>query len=128
MIIKEQLEVELSRWNIDLVSEYVGEDRDRFRELWDLLFPENYPVSPRAAWAFESICVKFPHLLKPYLNRLLLALPGIKIRSGYLLSTQALPIRFYPDQPFPAYAWYLPVKYALPVDSMVSPLQSVPFV
>lgn len=68
MNIQEQLEVELSRWNTDLVSEYVGADRERFYELWNLLLPEKYPVSPRAAWVLEFLCEKKPHLLKPYLD------------------------------------------------------------
>ncbi len=77
MNIQEQLEVELSRWNTDLVSEYVGADRERFYELWNLLLPEKYPVSPRTAWVLEFLCEKNPHLLKPYLDELLNALPGI---------------------------------------------------
>jgi hypothetical protein len=78
MNIREQLKAELSMWNTDLVSEHVGEDQDRFRELWNLLFPEEYPISPRAAWAIEAVCVKHPHLLKPYMDELLKALAGVE--------------------------------------------------
>jgi len=78
MNIKEQLEVELSRWNVDYVSGFVGDDPDRFRELWNIMFPENYPTSPRAAWAIEIIIEKYPHLLDPYLVQLLVTLPGIQ--------------------------------------------------
>lgn len=78
MNIQEQLEVELSRWNTDLVSEYVGADRERFNELWKLMLPEKYPISPRAAWAIESICLRDPCLVKPYIDELCKALPGVK--------------------------------------------------
>jgi hypothetical protein len=96
MNIREQLKAELSKWNTDLVSEYVGEDRDRFHELWNLLFPEGYPISPRAAWAIESACGKHPHLLKPYMDELLKALSrvenhGIKRHMMKILTFQDIP-------------------------------------
>ena len=96
MDIKEQLEAELSRWNTDLVGEYVGEDRDRFHELWNLLFPEQYPISPRAAWVIESLCEKNPRLLKPFLNELLNQLPaivhhGIRRHMMKILTFQEIP-------------------------------------
>ncbi len=77
MDIKKQLEAELSRWNMDLVAKYVAEDRNRFHELWNLMLPEQYPISPRAAWVIESLCENKPHLVKPYMDQLLNALPGI---------------------------------------------------
>jgi hypothetical protein len=78
MNIREQLKVELSKWNMVYVSEYVGDNPARFRELWELVFPENYPVSQRAAWALEGIVEQYHHMIKPYLVELLTRLPGIK--------------------------------------------------
>lgn len=96
MNIQEQLEVELSRWNTDLVSEYVGTDRERFNQLWKLMLPEKYPLSPRAAWVIESICLKHPFLIKPYLDELCYALPriknhGIKRHMMKILTFQEIP-------------------------------------
>ena len=78
MNISEQLEVELSRWNVDYVSGFVGNDPDRFHELWNLLVPENYPTSQRAAWAIDIINEKYPNLLKLYLDQLFVILPKIQ--------------------------------------------------
>ncbi|UCG27214.1 MAG: hypothetical protein JSV24_09580 [Bacteroidales bacterium] len=96
MQIKEQLETEISRWNTDQVTWYIGRDPDRFLTLWDLIFPETYPVSPRAAWVAESCCIKYPHLLKPYLNDLISRLPGIRFHG---IKRHMIKILTYQDIP-----------------------------
>ena len=99
MKISEQLKVELSRWNVDYVSGFVGNDPDRFHELWNLVFPENYPISQRAAWAIDIIIEKYPDLIKPYLDQLLVILPeiqhnAIKRHMMKILTFQEIPEKY----------------------------------
>lgn len=96
MNIEAQLELELSRWNTDLVAAYIGRDPLRFRELWNQIFPEKYPASPRAAWVAEFCCIRYPDLLKPYLKELLSNLAeirndGIKRHMVKILTYQSIP-------------------------------------
>ena len=53
------------------ITNYVGDDPDRFAELMNYLCGPNYRLSQRAAWPV-SYCVQLhPDLIKPYFNTLI---------------------------------------------------------
>jgi hypothetical protein len=128
MDIRAQLEIELSRWNIDYVSNYVGNDPDRFHELWTIIFPENYPTSPRAAWAMEGIIVENPDMIRPYLEQLLTILPGIrhdgiKRHMMKILTFQQIPEKYLGNLIDLCFEWMQ--KAELPVAVKVHSMQVI---
>lgn len=71
MDLREALLAEHSRDRAQLICEYVGDDRERFAELIDLMTGPVYRVSQRAAWPV-SLCVECnPDLITPYFPTLL---------------------------------------------------------
>jgi hypothetical protein len=74
MNIKEALEAEHSKPQTMRIIAYIGEDTERFEELMNCFFAENYRLCQRASWAVGDIGDKKTHLLAPYLERMLLNL------------------------------------------------------
>jgi len=64
----EILSVDSSRLTIDIASEAVGNDIERFRMVFDLCFDMPYPISMRAARVVQLCCEKFPKLIYPNLE------------------------------------------------------------
>jgi hypothetical protein len=78
MKIKEQLMMELSRRNTDVITQYIGDDTEKFRQLMDLLFHGEPPLPQRAAWVVSTIADKNPELCLPYLEPIVLHLEKFK--------------------------------------------------
>lgn len=70
MNIKETILEEHSKAQRDKVVKYVGDDKERFKELMKLFLGTEYRVTQRAAWAVSYCVEAHPHLIKPYINKI----------------------------------------------------------
>jgi len=62
---------EHSKAQCNRIVEYIGTDKDRFKELVDVFITANYRINQRAAWPL-SYCVEYnPELIKPHLKKLI---------------------------------------------------------
>lgn len=52
------------------IAMYVGEDKDRFKELMGLFLGDEYRITQRAAWPLGICAEEHPKLIIPYLNKL----------------------------------------------------------
>jgi hypothetical protein len=72
MNIQAALESEHSKAQTLRIVEYIGDDKDRLEELMTCFFHnDGYRLNQRAAWPVSYIGEKYPHLLKPYLEKML---------------------------------------------------------
>ncbi|MDR2036679.1 MAG: hypothetical protein LBQ60_02010 [Bacteroidales bacterium] len=69
---------ELSRTNMDYVAHCVGNDKDSFAGLMDIVLYGKPPVVQRAAWAMTACLEKYPYLIDPYVGLLIERLPILK--------------------------------------------------
>src|ERR1700752_2261284 len=70
MDLREVILEEHSKSQRDKVVKYVGDDTERFKELMNLFLGPEYRVTQRAAWALSYCVESHPHLIKPYINKL----------------------------------------------------------
>ncbi len=52
------------------IANYIGDDKDRFKELMGLFLGKDYRITQRAAWPLGICAEEYPGLIKPYLNKL----------------------------------------------------------
>ena len=58
-----------SRAQSDKIINWVGDDKKRYAELVHLFLTDEYRVVQRAAWPLSDIGIKYPALVKPYLEK-----------------------------------------------------------
>lgn len=68
MDIEQQLEIELSKGNMELICNYVGNNQQRFNELMSITLKRNDRLSWRAAWAIVGSFEKYPELIIPHIK------------------------------------------------------------
>ena len=71
----------LSRFNTDLVAGYINNDETLFHELMELLFNAQPPIPQRAAWVMSTVAETHKWIIKPYIPKLIDALPGFSHRG-----------------------------------------------
>ncbi len=71
MNIKEELTREHSKALTMRIVKYIGDDKDRFKELITLFLGDNYRLTQRAAWPLAYCCLEQPQLAKQYQKKLL---------------------------------------------------------
>lgn len=74
MDIRAQLLKGNGRANAEAVARSVGDDKDRFAALMHCMLDDTRLVGQRAAYSVSLVCEAHPHLIKPYMKRLLDAL------------------------------------------------------
>jgi hypothetical protein len=74
MIIRESLEQEHSKTQTLRIVAYIGNDTTLMAELMACFFDKEWRICQRAAWAVGLIGEKKPHLIEPYLEKMLLHL------------------------------------------------------
>ena len=74
--LEDLLMMETSRRNTDIISGLVLEKPELFREIMEIFFRNEEPVSRRAAWVADTVSEKRPELLEEYLGSIITALPG----------------------------------------------------
>jgi hypothetical protein len=78
MYLKEQLLIENSSLNKDYIANYIGNNTILFDNLIDLIFKGSPPVPLRASWVVCAVTDKYPHLLSPYMTRIVEHLTNFK--------------------------------------------------
>lgn len=78
MDIAKRLEQEHSLTLTNAIIKYVGEDKQRFKQLMTVFLNGEYRMTQRAAWPMSYIAIDHPKLIYPYLKRLITLLnkPG----------------------------------------------------
>jgi hypothetical protein len=71
MDIRESLLEEHSKQQAQKIADWVGDDRQRFSQLLDLMLEETYRISQRAAWVMTHCLDQYPGLLQPHLKTLI---------------------------------------------------------
>ncbi|MEQ8244521.1 hypothetical protein [Fulvivirga sp.] len=74
MDIKKELLFEHSKSQALKISNYIGNDQNRFDELMILFFDTEYRVTQRAAWVVSHCADKYPELIEPYIEPMILNL------------------------------------------------------
>ncbi len=78
MNFRDQLLAELSKRNTDYIASVVDNNKELFKQLIDLILTNEEFVSGRAAWVIETIWIKYPDMIKPYINEMIDFLPKSK--------------------------------------------------
>jgi hypothetical protein len=97
--LKQQLMAELSRRNIDLVSQWMMEEPESFPLLIDLVLAHNEKASSRAAWVLEKISERVHEPAADYLDRFIKELPNITSSStrrtlSKVLMLHTVPVKY----------------------------------
>ena len=71
MDIKEALLEEHSKRQALLIKNYIGKDTQRFAQLMDLFFSEEWRINQRAAYSMNFCVEAYPELVTPYLEELI---------------------------------------------------------
>ena len=67
-----------SAYNADRITHCIGDNEKYFEQLMQILFTENPSIQLRASWVVTRITDKYPHLLIPYVKRIIQHLPLFK--------------------------------------------------
>ena len=71
MKLREEILKEHSKTQTTRIVNYIGNDAERFGELMDLFFNDEYRVCQRAAWSVSYCGREHPKLLHPYIKKML---------------------------------------------------------
>ena len=82
MNIRETLASGQSKRNTLAIVAYIGDDPKRFADLMSIFFEGEYRPTQRAAWPISVCAEKRPHLIKPYITKLVDQLPSQDIHSA----------------------------------------------
>ena len=78
MNFREQLLAELSKRNAVYMASVIGTDKKLFKEIFELILTNEEYVSGRAAWVVETVWLKYPETINPYINDMIDFLPKAK--------------------------------------------------
>ncbi|MBU8892884.1 MAG: hypothetical protein KOO66_08890 [Bacteroidales bacterium] len=78
MNFREQLLAELSKRNTDYIASVIDQDKKLFKEIFELILTNEEYVSGRAAWVVETVWLKYPEMIDPYINDIIDFLPKSK--------------------------------------------------
>lgn len=71
MNFKDQLQAELSKRNTDYMASVIGNNEALFDEIMNVALSSDTNVSGRAFWVVETVWLKYPYLINPYINDLI---------------------------------------------------------
>ena len=74
MNVREAILEERSKAQSLRIAHFIGNDEQRFADLMHLFLNDEYRVCQRAAWVVGILSEKYPHLIEPYLETMLLNL------------------------------------------------------
>ena len=64
-----------SRFNTDLVANYIGTNEELFNQLIELIHSGKQPIPQRASWVMTAVTDKYPWILLPHLMEITERLP-----------------------------------------------------
>lgn len=90
MKLREQLLKEHSRVNCDKIVAWIGNDQQRFDELFALFLSDEYRVVQHAAWPLSYAVIQHPQLIKTHFTKLVANLRKPGIHSAVKRNTMRL--------------------------------------
>jgi hypothetical protein len=96
--IKQQLMSELSRRNIDLVTQWILEKPEAIGSLVDLVLSHNDIASPRATWVLEKLSEKMNEPVADYLDRIIGELRNVTSSSTRRTLSKVLMLHTLPEK------------------------------
>lgn len=96
MNFEEQLMVDHSRNNTDLITKAIGGNAKEFKKIIDIIYNGKAPLPQRASWIISSVSEKHPELVTPYVPLLIdsvksFKIDGIKRNIQNALTKQSIP-------------------------------------
>jgi uncharacterized membrane protein len=93
---EEQLMVDHSRNNADLITNAIGGNAKEFKKIIDIVYNGKAPLPQRASWIISSVSEKHPELVTPYVPQLIdtvksFKIDGIKRNIQNALTKQSIP-------------------------------------
>lgn len=94
--IKSQLQVEISKFNTEYVSDAVGNNEDMFKMLWEMILQEEHPIPWKAAWVFDTVAERYPYMVESHIPEIVNNLSkfkedGVKRSTLRILTRHQLP-------------------------------------
>lgn len=71
MNLRDEILAEHSKRQTKKITDWVGDDPERFAELMRLFLGDVYRITQRAGWPLSNCVEKYPDLIKPYFAKLL---------------------------------------------------------
>lgn len=71
MDLTEAIKAEHSKPQTMRIIKYIGDDKVKLKKLVTIFLNSEYRVTQRAAWPLSEISILHPHLIKPYLHKLI---------------------------------------------------------
>jgi hypothetical protein len=65
-----------SRFNVELITNYIGADEELFNQLIGLIHHGKQPVPQRASWVMTAVTDKYPWMIMPHLSEITERMPG----------------------------------------------------
>lgn len=93
MDFREQLLAELSKRNTDYMASIIGADKKLFKQMFELILTNEEYVSGRACWVIETVWLKYPDMIDPYINDIIDFLPKSKYDNQKRHMTKILSTR-----------------------------------
>ena len=100
MNLKDQLLMEHSRANCDLIVNWIGNSQEKFDQLLNVFLEDNYKITQRASWPLCTAAIEHPVLIKSHLKKILLFLKndthheGVKRNMTKLFQEITIPEEF----------------------------------
>ena len=97
MNIREALLQEHSKKQTQVIANYIGSDKIRFKELMGLFLKDTRIITQRAGWVISECCDKYPYLIQPHLEPFILNLQkegihdAVKRNTVRILDNQIIP-------------------------------------
>jgi hypothetical protein len=86
---------EISKRNAQELARMASENKAILDELWSYALTDNDPLNWRSAWVIKNIREQNPHLIAPFIDKMIMALPGLKktgVKREFLSMIREVPL------------------------------------
>jgi len=119
MDIGEVLMKEHSRAQRDVIVDYIGNSKSRYKALWQIIKNGDPPLPQRGAWALDETTLRYPELFDDILDEAVAFLPGKNHDAVHRAITKILGLRNnIPEK-------HQGILFSLAIDWMLSPAKPV---
>ena len=115
----EALLVEHSRAQRDVIADFIGNSKSRYKALWEIIKTGEPPLPQRAAWVLDEATNRHPELFDGILDEAVAFLPGKNHDAVHRAITRILGMR--PNIP----EEHQGMLFSLAIDWMLSPTRPV---
>lgn len=87
MDLRNQILIEHTKANCQLIIDWIGDDPARFNELFHLFLHDEYRVNQRASWPLSYCAIAHPELMKKNMGKLITNLQKPKLHNSIKRNT-----------------------------------------